>query len=57
MNGSDLLNQEIARELMLQINPNLSQEQFEKVYNLCGNNPWNAPILYKLLDMLSEQTN
>lgn len=47
----EILNQEIARELMLEINPNLTQEKFEEVYNNCGGNPWNAGIMYKLLEI------
>lgn len=47
----EIFNQEIARELMLEINPNLTQEKFEEVYNNCGGNPWNAGIMYKLLEI------
>lgn len=54
---NDILNQEIARELMLEHNPNLTQQKFEEVWSLCQGNPWNAGILYKMLELKNERTN
>lgn len=51
---NDIINQEIARELMLEINPNLTEEKFQYVYSLCKGNPWNAGILYKMLELKNE---
>jgi len=48
---NEIFKQEIARELMLEINPELSQEKFEEVWSKCNGNPWNADILYKLLEL------
>ena len=49
--SDDIMNQEIARELMLEINPDLSQQQFERVWSLCNGNPWNAGVLYQILEL------
>lgn len=47
MNIGEIFMEEIARELMLEINPNLTQEKFEQVWSLCDSNPWNAGIIYR----------
>lgn len=49
MNIAEIFMEEIARELILEINPNLTQEIFEKVWSLCDNNPWNAASIYKII--------
>jgi len=54
---NEILNQEIARELMLEHNPDLTQEKFEEVWALCQGNPFNAGILYKLLEKMNERSN
>lgn len=51
---NDILNQEIARELMLEHNPNLTEEKFQEVWQLCQNNPWNAGIMYKMLELKND---
>lgn len=51
MNFVEILNQEIARELILEINPLLTEEQFDVLWPLCKGNPWDAPIIYKLTEM------
>ena len=47
----DILNLEIARELLLQENPLISDEEVDKIWESCDGNPWNAPILYKLINL------
>jgi hypothetical protein len=44
---NEIYNQEIARELMLEHNSYFTEE----VWKLCGDNPWNAGVLYKLLEI------
>ena len=51
---TEIFNQEIARELMLEHNPNLTQEKFEEVWAKCQGNPWNAGILYKMLELKND---
>ena len=46
----EIFKEEVARELMLEINPNLTQEKFDEVWKLCNGNPWDAGILYELLE-------
>jgi len=48
---SDIFNQEIARELMLEIEPDLTEERFRQVLDLCDGNPWNAGLLYKMTEL------
>ena len=51
---NDLVNQEIARELMLEVNSNFTEEQFQSIWKLCKGNPWNAGVLYQILEMNNE---
>jgi hypothetical protein len=51
---NEILNQEIARELMLEHNPDLTQKKFEEVWALCQGNPFNAGILYNLSELKNE---
>ena len=50
-NMMDAFNEAIAWELMVKINPDLTQEKFDEVWPKCNGNPWNAPILYKMLEL------
>ncbi len=45
----NILNEEIARELLLEINPEISDEEFNKVWEICDGNPWDAEIIYKMV--------
>lgn len=45
----DVLNKEITRELLLEINPDISSQEVDEMWALCAGNPYNAPILYRLL--------
>lgn len=50
--GKDLeetFNKEIARELMLEVNPSVTDADVEFVYSACRPNPWDAGVLYSLL--------
>ncbi len=49
---ADIMNQEIVRELMLEINPNLTEEKFLQVWGLCGGNPFNAGLLCKMQEIV-----
>lgn len=43
------LKKEIARELVFSKDQNVSDDDFEEIWLLCNNNPWNADIIYELL--------
>lgn len=45
----DIFNLEIARETLLEKNPNISNDEVEKIWGMCGGNPWNAVPLYEIL--------
>jgi hypothetical protein len=44
----EVLNIEIARELLLEINPEISEAEIKGML-VISSNPWDAPILYKML--------
>jgi hypothetical protein len=50
-NLNDILNQEIARELLLEINPELSDTTFDYIWSMSQGNPWNCPVSYKILEL------
>jgi len=59
--GQDLLqalNKEIARELLLEKNPAITDEEVDKVWAMCTTgNPWDAPILYALIQLGSSDAH
>jgi hypothetical protein len=46
---NDILNQEIVRESLLEIEPNTDDALVEQIWKFCGGNPWNAVPLYQML--------
>ena len=46
---TDIFNEEIVRELLTEINDGITEDEIVAVYNLCGNNPRNASLIYTLL--------
>lgn len=46
---NDVFNQEIARELLLELDPDLTDTTFDYVWSMAQGNPWNCPILFELL--------
>jgi hypothetical protein len=46
-----IFNFQIALELLRAIEPNIDEPKVWSIFNKCGGNPFNAPILYKLLEM------
>jgi hypothetical protein len=45
----DILNQEIVRECLLEIEPNTDDALVERMWALCKDNPWNAVPLYEIM--------
>ena len=45
----DVLNKEIARELLLEDESTISTERIDQIWAACNGNPWNSPILHQLL--------
>lgn len=46
-----MLNQEIVKQLLLDENPHITDEEVLKIWKKCKNNPWSAPILYHLMKL------
>lgn len=46
---NDILQQEIARELLLEKDPNLTDTTFDFIWSVSQGNPWDCPILYDIL--------
>lgn len=49
MDLNDILNQEIARELLLQEDPNLDDVTFAYIWSLCKGIPYDCPIVFNIL--------
>jgi hypothetical protein len=47
----DILNQEIVRECLLEIEPNTDDALVERMWALCKGNPWNAVPLYEIMQV------
>ena len=46
------LNFEIARELLFEQKPNISEDEVKEIYEKCNGNPYDAPIMFKLLQIV-----
>lgn len=44
----DILNEEIARELLREHDPEITDEQIEITYSRCNGKPFDAVIMYEL---------
>lgn len=44
--SDDVLELEIVRALLLEINSEITDEEVSKIYGMCCGNPWNADKLY-----------
>ena len=51
---NEILNQEIVRETLLEVNPNTDDALVQKIWALCDGNPWNAVPLYHILKALEK---
>jgi hypothetical protein len=51
----DILQKEIVRELLLEVDPQISDAMVDHIWSVCKGNPWNAPYLYKLRKMMEDQ--
>ena len=46
---NDILNQEIVRECLLEIDPMTDDALVERIWELCKGNPWNAAPMYQIM--------
>ena len=51
---NEILNQEIVRETLLEVNPNTDDTLVEQIWLKCNGNPWNAVPLYNILKALEK---
>lgn len=49
-----VFNFNICKELLTEVNPNISDEEVTEVLNNCNGNPWDARILYELKGIANE---
>jgi hypothetical protein len=52
---ADTFNECIAQELILQVNPNATEAEITETWHKCRDNPWDAGILYALLQLARER--
>lgn len=45
----EALNISIVEELLNEINPNVTDDVVQKIWNICEGNPWNAAPLYLMM--------
>jgi hypothetical protein len=48
---NDILNQEIARELLLEKDPELSDTTFDFIWSASSGKPWDCPVLYDIFKL------
>jgi hypothetical protein len=46
---NDIFQQEIARELLLEKDPELPDTTFDYIWSISKGNPWNCPVLYDIM--------
>jgi hypothetical protein len=46
---NNILNQEIARELLLEKEPDLSDTTFDFIWSLSQGNPFDCPVVYDIM--------
>ena len=48
---NETFNIEIVRELLVEIKPDITSEQVNNIWKECEGNPWNAFVLYHLMEL------
>jgi hypothetical protein len=48
----EIFNKEIARELLIEADPDITDDIVDRIYEACKGNPWNAPALYKIMKLM-----
>ena len=51
----NIFNLEVAREPLLEENPMITDEEVNNIWIMCKNNPYNAPILYKIIKLAKNE--
>ena len=46
---NNVVNQEIARELLLEIDPNLTDTMFDCVWSAAQGNPWDCAVIFEIM--------
>ena len=44
----DILNKEILRELMMETDPEVTEEEVDKYFDMSNKNPWDGKLLYEI---------
>lgn len=47
----DVFTTELVRELLTEVDANVTDEEVVAISKICGNNPWDAPLVYKILKL------
>ena len=45
---SDIFNKEILRELMMETDPEVTDEEVDKYFDMSNKNPWDGKLLYEI---------
>jgi len=48
---ADAVGFEIAKEILLEYEPNISDAEVAEIWAQCNDNPWNAVPLYRILEI------
>jgi hypothetical protein len=51
---NNILNQEIARELLLEKEPDLSDTTFDFIWSLSQGNPFDCPVMYDIMKAIGK---
>ena len=52
---NDIFQQEIARELLMAIDPCVPNTTFDAVWTAAQGNPWDCPIVYKIFKLTEDK--
>jgi|JI10StandDraft_1071094.scaffolds.fasta_scaffold42464_2 hypothetical protein len=52
--SDDTTNVGIVRELLLEVNPQISDETVIRIWDLCNGNPWCAKVTYNIVQLMEQ---
>jgi hypothetical protein len=50
----EIFNRELVRELLMEKNPDITPDVVDRIWFFCDGNPWNAPVLYEIMEFNDE---
>lgn len=52
----EFFQKEIARELLIEINPTITDQEVDEIWDMCKGNPFNAQLLFHLTKLTKNNT-